>query len=283
MADKADWSGALGAEWAKSAEIMEKMLDPFGRDAMRGLGPVRGKTILDLGCGAGGTTFSLAQRVGAYGAVVGVDVSPDLIRLAAARRADQAKTPSRVGFLCSDAATARFGKPFGGLFSQFGAMFFDQPVAAWANLRRAMLPGAPLSVVCWRAPKENDWAMLAYNAARKFLPPAEAMARGAPGPFAWADPEATFAPTLAKSGWKRVKWKKLNRSLVLGDGAEGQTGVDRALAFSMKIGPLASRLRGVDAKTRAEVRKAVRAALELHARNDAVEVGGACWLVSARA
>src|SRR5215471_11601746 len=46
------------------------------------LGKVDGKTVLDLGCGSGESIPALVAR-GAR--VVGVDLSPDLIQLAAAR------------------------------------------------------------------------------------------------------------------------------------------------------------------------------------------------------
>jgi SAM-dependent methyltransferase len=46
------------------------------------LGDVRGKTVLDLGCGTGENTVPLAKR-GAH--VIGIDISPELIELARKR------------------------------------------------------------------------------------------------------------------------------------------------------------------------------------------------------
>src|SRR5258706_9195569 len=46
------------------------------------LGDVRGKVVLDLGCGSGESTVPLAKR-GAR--VIGMDISPDLIELAKRR------------------------------------------------------------------------------------------------------------------------------------------------------------------------------------------------------
>lgn len=285
MAGKADWVGDLGAEWARRAEIMEKMLDPFGAEATRALGPLTGKTVLDLGCGGGTSTFRLARRVGTRGTVLGVDVSPDLIALAAARRAEKGGSQARVGFSLQDAGTADFGGEgvFDALFSQFGAMFFDDQVAAYANLRRALKPGASVAIACWRAPKENSWAMLALNAARDLLPPAKPMPRYAPGPFAWSAPEETFAPALRRAGYRDVRWRAMDRKLSLGDGVKGADAVQRATRFSMKIGPLASRLKGADKETRKKVKAAVRITMERAAKDGRVMVDGACWLVTARA
>ena len=51
----------------------------------------------------------------------------------------------------------------------------------------------------------------------------------------------------------------------------------------MKIGPLASRLKGADKETRKKVKAAVRITMERAAKDGRVMVDGACWLVTARA
>jgi ubiquinone/menaquinone biosynthesis C-methylase UbiE len=56
---------------------------PFALEyAFHLLGDVRGKAVLDLGCGSGGNVVILAER-GAQ--VVGVDISPDLVAIAQQR------------------------------------------------------------------------------------------------------------------------------------------------------------------------------------------------------
>ena len=56
---------------------------PYGLEyAFYLLGDIRGKTVLDLGCGSGESLVPLARR-GAH--VIGIDISPELIRLARQR------------------------------------------------------------------------------------------------------------------------------------------------------------------------------------------------------
>ncbi|MEL6793623.1 MAG: class I SAM-dependent methyltransferase [Pseudomonadota bacterium] len=285
MADKADWTGDLGAEWAKRADVMERMLDPFGDQSIRELGRIARRRVLDLGCGGGTSTFRLASRVGVNGAAVGVDVSSDLIALAAKRRSASKGAAARAGFLLADAATPGF-VPDGGfhaLHSQFGAMFFDDPVTAYANIRKALAPGARVSIVCWRTPKENSWAMSALNAARPHLPEIAPPPKFAPGPFAWSVPEETFGRYLPEAGFKRVRWRAVDRAIPLGLGLSDETPLDRAVKFCMKIGPLASRIKGLDKPVKRKIRAAVRDALGALEVRGRIMATGACWLVSAEA
>jgi len=41
------------------------------------------------------------------------------------------------------------------VLSSFGVMFFDDPAAAFANLRKALRPGGRLAFLCWRTREEN--------------------------------------------------------------------------------------------------------------------------------
>lgn len=279
MAAKSDWKGALGENWARLTDVMGPLLGPFGDAAIAALGAIEGRRVLDLGCGAGASTFKLA-RLGAR--AIGVDVSPDLIAHALARRNAECGPARMAEFRCADAAEATFDAPLEGLFSQFGAMFFDEPVAAYAHLRRAMTPGAPLAIACWRTPRENEWATLALNAAKPHLPPAPPTDRRAPGPFAWSEPEESFAPILTEAGWRDVAWAPVDRRVRLGAGMADDP-VEAAVRFALEIGPLASRLEDLPAATLERVETAVRAAMTERAAGGEVEAAAAGWVVTARA
>jgi trans-aconitate methyltransferase len=57
----------------------------YGESLVDLLDPVPGATALDLGCGTGDLTATLAERVGATGRAVGVDRAPSMVRRARAR------------------------------------------------------------------------------------------------------------------------------------------------------------------------------------------------------
>ena len=67
-----------------------------GLDLMAVARPQPGETVLDLGCGTGGLTSILAQRVGPRGTVIGID--PDGARLTIAR-ASRAPTVSNLIYM----------------------------------------------------------------------------------------------------------------------------------------------------------------------------------------
>lgn len=280
MASMDDWRGDLGRTWGDYTAIMDRMLGPFGDAAQDQLGDLSGKTVLDLGCGGGESTVKLAKAVGADGVVIGVDVSADLIALAAAQR-DRAKADN-MALLCADASKLTLGAPADALYSRFGAMFFDRPIDAFARLRSQMKPGAKASIICWRGFKENAWAFAPFVAAAEHLPKVPPMAPGAPGPFAWGKPDESAIRYLATSGWSKIRTRPIDHEIVMGAGIDGDP-LEAALTFALTIGPLSSRMNGLDKATQAKIRADVKKALEKHLTDGAVRVNGACWLVTATA
>src|SRR5690349_11342771 len=73
--------------WADAHELIDRQLSPLGLRAMETLGLGAGDTVVDVGCGAGQTLLQLADRVGAEGRVIGVDVAPLLLEIAERRTA----------------------------------------------------------------------------------------------------------------------------------------------------------------------------------------------------
>lgn len=71
--------------WAEAHELVDLQLSPLGLRAIEALGLSWGDIVLDIGCGAGQTLLQLAERVGAEGQVIGVDVAPLLLEIAKRR------------------------------------------------------------------------------------------------------------------------------------------------------------------------------------------------------
>jgi SAM-dependent methyltransferase len=158
-----------------------------------------GERVLDVGCGGGMTSLAAGRAVGPEGAVVGADISAPLNALAT-RRAREAGAEN-VTFSVADMQTdAVGGGPFDVALSQFGVMFFDEPVVAFANIRAHLKPGGRIAFACWQTGDRNPWFFATAITEHLPPPPAPAPGKSATGPFALGDP-AYAADILRSAGF----------------------------------------------------------------------------------
>jgi SAM-dependent methyltransferase len=193
------WNQVNAPRWQRLRAPMTRPLMPWGDAAIDALEPRRGELALDVGCGQGGTTLQLARRTGH---ALGIDVCEPFIETARAEAADGAR------YLLADAQTHRFGEQFDLLYSRFGVMFFEDPAAAFRNLRSALRPRARMAVAVWGPWQENEWVTLPLQALRRQMP-VPAPSPG-PGPFALADSDA-FARLLAEAGFDEVSIARVEK------------------------------------------------------------------------
>ena len=237
------------------------------------LAPAPGERVLDIGCGCGHTTLALAERLGSTGQATGLDISRPMLEVGRARPV--AKGLAAIAFREADAQQDDLGQgQWDGVFSRFGVMFFSDPVAAFANLRRSLRPGGRLAFVCWRPFAENDWMRIPMMAALPLLSPPAPADPTAPGPFAFADPERVMG-ILQGAGFTDL-------SIAPFDTRIGGSGLEQTVALTLKVGPLGSALRESPDLAQA-VAAAVKAALEPYETPEGVLMPAAVWLVSARA
>jgi ubiquinone/menaquinone biosynthesis C-methylase UbiE len=102
-----------------------------------------GDRVLDVACGTGVLTREAASRAGSTGAVTGLDLSPEMlavaVRLSPALRWQQG----------SAEALPFPVQSFDAVVSQFGLMFFPDPVAGLREMMRVLVPGGRLAVAVW--------------------------------------------------------------------------------------------------------------------------------------
>jgi len=265
------WNGQVGQKWARLQDQTDLMLNNI-TDALMPFASAReGERVLDIGCGCGSTTFRLAMTVGKTGSAVGIDISAPMLAVAQARA--QAMLAD-VTFVESDASSHDFQPVFDLVFSRFGVMFFDDPVAAFSNIRQALTPKGRLAFVCWRAFPENEWSFVPFTAAKALLPEQSPADPHAPGPFAFADAERTTT-ILEKAGFRNVECKKLDTTANMG------ATVEQAADDALNIGPLSRAANELPGATREKIRDVVRDALIKYKAPAGVTPGAACWLVSA--
>ncbi len=155
-------------------------------------------------------------------------------------------------------------------------MFFEDPSAAFCNIRKAVAPNGRLAFVCWRAMDENGWAATPIKAARPLLPPQETLDLFAPGPFAFADAKRVEV-ILSSAGFKDIHIEKFDGHMDMAATAE------EAAMRTMAIGPLSRATAELDDAAKAKIRDVVTEALKAYATPHGVRGPVACWLVKAKA
>jgi SAM-dependent methyltransferase len=267
------WNTRSGQTWVRFQDQLDRQIDALGLATMDALAPRPGEAVLDIGCGCGQTSVELAGRVGQTGRVLGVDVSEPMLAVARERLAPTGS--GEVEYLRADAQTTQFGaRAFDAAFSRFGVMFFDDPVAAFANIRSAMKAGGRLAFLCWRSPVENPLMTAPMRAAAHLLPPASPGDPLAPGPFAFADPDRVRT-ILEGAGWSEVR-------LAPHDELSGAQPIADAIELALNLGPLGMALRE-NPDRREAVREVLDGALEPYARDGIVRMPTATWIVTATA
>jgi SAM-dependent methyltransferase len=265
------WNGAAGEAWVDMQASLDRMFRPFEDVLLEAVPAGAGGHVLDVGCGTGATTLAIARALGGGGRCIGVDVSAPMI---AAARARAARSDVPAHFIDADAASHAFEPgQFDRVVSRFGVMFFDDPVRAFANLRRATNAAGGLRFIAWRSPAENAFMTTAERAAASLLPGLPEREPGAPGQFAFADGERVRA-LLSQSGWRDVDIRPVDVECRLPEA--------ELIPCFTRIGPVGQHLQQADACLRARVIDTVRAAFDPHVFGVEVRFVAACWVVDAR-
>lgn len=266
------WNGPAARGWVEMQGVLDEMFRPFENLLADAASVANGAGVLDVGCGAGSTTLAVARKFGEGGSCVGIDISEPLIG-AANIRAGREKIPAR--FINADAQSHAFAPAtFDRIISRFGVMFFDDPVDAFANLRRAARDDADLHFIAWRGADENPFMTAAERAAAPLLPNLAPRQRDAPGQFAFADPHRVRS-LLKKSGWGEIDIQPLDVGCVL-----PRAELTRYVA---SLGPVGLLLQQVDEPLRTKVLDAACAAFTPFVHDAEVRYDAACWVVRARA
>ncbi|PTB22429.1 SAM-dependent methyltransferase [Trinickia symbiotica] len=274
----ADWNGQSGERWVANQARLDAMVAAFGHAAIEAAAPSKGERVLDVGCGAGASSLALAARVGPGGQVLGVDISEPLI--GRARALAPPDTP--VLFQVADVSSAELPEgAFDILFSRFGVMFFDDPTAAFAHMRRALRPGGRVAFVCWRGMAENDWVRLPMGAIKGILPPSAPPAAEAPGPFSFGD-RGRVSRILTAAGFTDIAIAPFDASVPFGEGGTRDAAIDDAVKMTLEVGPLSRALADQPDDIRARASAAVRAAFAGLPGERSVMIDGAAWIVMAR-
>jgi len=273
----ADWNGPNGERWVAHRARLDAMLAAFGEAAITAAALAPGEQVLDIGCGAGTTSFMLAGCVGSLGHVLGVDISAPLIAAAQALAPGNAPVAFRLG----DAAAVSLQRGgFDLFFSRFGVMFFDDSLTAFRNLRLALKHTGRIAFVCWRSAEENDWVRLPMGAIKDIVPGTPSDPE-APGPFSFGSRDRVWR-LLIDAGFTDIAIEGFDHTIPFGAGETRDAALDDALDMAFEVGPLSRALAGQSEDIRARAAQAVRAVFATRPGEQSVMIEGAAWIVTAR-
>jgi SAM-dependent methyltransferase len=189
--------------WARLWPRREALTDAVTSYVLGAAALTPGARVLDVGCGGGKLSLAAARLVGHEGAVAGADLSEPLLALSR-RRAEEAG-PRNVVFVHVDMQVdAVPGAPFDVAVSQFGVMFFDEPVVAFSNIAAHLVPGGRLAFACWQPIELNAWMFSPAIAEFVPPPPPPAPGKSPTGPFSLADTAHT-TEILEAAGFQDVR------------------------------------------------------------------------------
>ncbi len=157
--------------------------------------------------------------------------------------------------------------------SSFGAMFFNDLVAAYANIG-LLRPGGRLAVLAWQELARNEW-LLAFRGALAMGRTLGAPPNGAPGPFGLAEPDHVRR-VLAEAGFVDVELEAIEEPLEFGSDAAD------AFAFAQTLGIVEGLTHDLDDADTAAALDAVREMLVAHDTGHGVLLNSTAWLITAR-
>ena len=267
------WSDIKGDLWVTLQPRIDTMLATFGDKALDTLNPQSGERILEIGCGTGTTTLALGGRVGTSGEILAADLSRPMLNKAIERANVSAEHP--ITFVEADAQVHSFPTAtFDAVYSRFGVMFFDDPIAAFRNIRKAVRPGGRMAYVCWADRKANPWIRIPAGAAKTCLDLPAPPPDDAPGQFSMEN-EGRVQQILHDAGWSDIGLERFT--------VEGSIGSDAADAasFITKMGPMSEPFALADPDTQHKTLQVIEEALMPYSNDSGVTLGFSTWIVSA--
>ena len=157
-----------------------------------------GQLVLDVACGPGTLTKHLSRAVGPSGRVVGVDLAPGMIKIAAARAEERNLEYREMNAEELDLPDNLFNV----VLCQLGLMLFGRPEAALREMTRVVKKGGTVACLVQGSPERMLFTSLLLKTMIRLAP--ELKQPGAPGLYAFA-PVGVLDQAMTKAGlWQVV-------------------------------------------------------------------------------
>lgn len=197
-----------------------------------------GERVLDVACGTGLVSFRILEAVGETGAVVGTDISAEMVEHA--RRLAVARGKQNASFERFGAEAMNLeGEPFDAGVCALGLMYVPDPVNALGEMLRLLEPGGRVAAAVWGARAKCGWA--------EIFPIVDARVSSEVCPlFFQLGAKDSLARSFAQAGFSDVRSERLEVDL-------SYASADEALNAAFRGGPVALAYSRFDEATREAV------------------------------
>jgi ubiquinone/menaquinone biosynthesis C-methylase UbiE len=134
----------------------QRQLQPAQDRLLESLALAPGEAVVDVACGSGALTLSIASAVGQDGRVLATDLSPKMTAATEARAS--AAGARNVATACRDAEALDFDAAFDVAVCSLGLMYVPDPPAAIVGMHRALRPGGRIGLLVWGERSRCGWA-----------------------------------------------------------------------------------------------------------------------------
>jgi ubiquinone/menaquinone biosynthesis C-methylase UbiE len=274
------WNTVLFDKFVLFRKIMTAGLSDHGDQALAKQAYKPGARVLDIGCGFGDSTQSIAKLVGPKGQAIGVDCAENFINFAQSDAEDAAI--KNASFFVADVQGEDLRGPYDHAFARFGTMFFNLPGAALRNIRKSLKPGGDVCMVVWRKREDNPWVHDAETLVKEIVPivahEETTQVHCGPGPFSMSGPDMV-SDLMKAAGFKQISFERYDTDICIG------VDLDEAVDFAMALGPAGEiiRLAGDEGeRLKPRVIEGLKAIFKSNQHSDGtVWAGSSSWTIRA--
>jgi ubiquinone/menaquinone biosynthesis C-methylase UbiE len=259
--DHKAYTRAVEKNWSRAAPFFERISSDYFAPAtapyfpFAGLKP--GQNILDVACGPGTSTCLAAECVLPSGRALGVDISPNMLKIASA------KFPA-LQFEPMNAEALFFpDDSFDAVLCHLGLMLFARPQVALAEMVRVLKPGGTLSCLVLGAPRRMVFTNLLLSILPRYAP--ELKNGGAPGLADFAEP-AGLEKAFAAAGLRATASKRLHGTFRV---ASADAYWDIVVKGFGRLGPI---LKGLARKDSEAIKLELAAKLSAYKKGDHLDI-----------
>jgi ubiquinone/menaquinone biosynthesis C-methylase UbiE len=147
--------------------MVPTLFGPWARILIQAADPKPSERVLDVGCGTGIVARQVASRLGATGAVTGIDLSANMLAVARAAAALERLT---IEWREANAEQLPFHDgAFDLVLSQFALMFVADKAAALSEMRRVVIGSGRVLISVWHGLDRHPFYQTLHNVIQQRL------------------------------------------------------------------------------------------------------------------